>query len=133
MYLDAKPSAGPFRDYKVRRREPRYVACLPIALQRFTCHGPYIIRGVSLDISLGGVSALVCGTPAIGESVVIELKLPTAIIDVPATVRYTTDEKSGLEFCGVSEVVSAALRDLIKELRKPEEKMFPYPYAPTPY
>ena len=49
--------------FNIHRREQRYVFSLPLALQRFLRFGPFLTRGVSLDISLRGMSAMVCGAP----------------------------------------------------------------------
>jgi hypothetical protein len=124
------PWARP-RPYEVRRREPRYVSSMPVALQRFLRLGPFFTRGVSLDISLRGMSALVCSPPQVGETVVIELPLPDTLIEMLATVRYSSDAKSGFEFYPLSRLAIRGLQDWIQELRKHEEKLFPYPYAPA--
>jgi len=86
------------RDYNVRRQEPRYVSSVAVGLQRFLRFGPFVTRGGSLDISLRGMSALVCGAPRAGETVVITLSFRDAPIEMLATVRHSSDAKSGFEF-----------------------------------
>jgi hypothetical protein len=63
------------RAYNVCRSEPRYICRIPVAMQRFLHFGPVVTRGVTLDVSLQGISALLCGAPRVGETVVIEVLL----------------------------------------------------------
>jgi hypothetical protein len=130
MYVDNHRGAlARSREYNVRRREPRYVSSIPVALQRFLRFGPFLTRGVSLDISLRGMSALVCGAPRVGETVLIELPLQENPVEMLATVRHSSDAKSGFEFYSLSPAAQQGIQDWIQELKKHEEKMFPYPYA----
>lgn len=129
MYLDSRGVLACSREYNVRRREPRYVSSIPVALQRFLRSGPFVTHGVTLDISMRGMSALVCGAPQVGETVVIALSLPNAKIQVLATVRHSSDAKSGFEFYPLSPIAQQGIADWIQELRKHEETLFPYPYA----
>ena len=129
MYVGNRGTLARFRDYNGRRKEPRYVSSIPVELQRFLRCGPLITRGVSLDISLRGMSALVCGAPRAGETVVITLSLRDAPIEMLATVRHSSDAKSGFEFYSLSSIAQQAIQDWIQELKKHEETLFPYPYA----
>jgi hypothetical protein len=129
MYVDSRGTLAGSRAYNVRRREPRYVYSTPVTLQRFLRFGPFVTRGMCLDISMRGMSALVCGAPRVGETVVIELPLPDAPIEMLATVRHSSDAKSGFEFYPLSPIAQRGIQDWIQELRKHEEKLFPYPYT----
>ena len=40
MYLNSLGALVRSREYHVRRREPRYVSSIPVALQRFLRFGP---------------------------------------------------------------------------------------------
>jgi hypothetical protein len=131
MYVDSRGTLARSREYHVRRREPRYVSSIPVTLQRFLRFGPFVTRGMCLDISVRGMSALVCGAPRVGETVVIALPLPDAPIEMLATVRHSSDAKSRFEFYPLSLIAQQGIQDWIQELRKPEEKLFPYPYAPA--
>lgn len=119
-----------FRSFDVGRRDQRYVSSIPVALQRFLRFGPFLTRGMSLDISVRGMSALVCGAPRVGETVVIELPLPQAPIEMLATVRHSSDAKSGFEFYPLSPVAERGLKDWLRDLRKHEEKLFLYRSMP---
>jgi hypothetical protein len=46
-----------------------------------------------------------------------------------ATVRHSSDAKSGFELYPLSSLARNGIQDWIQELRKHEEKLFPYPYA----
>jgi hypothetical protein len=65
----------------------------------------------------------------VGETVVISLSLPDTPIEMMATVRHSTDAKSGFEFYPLSSIAQKAIQDWIEELQQHEEKLFPYPYA----
>lgn len=129
MYVDTRGKLAPSRKYNVRRREQRYVACVPVTLQRFLRDGPAVTRGVSLDISLRGMAALVCAAPRAGETVLITLSLPSAPVEMLATVRHSSEARCGFEFYPLSGSAKRGLHDWIQELREHEEKLFPYPYA----
>jgi PilZ domain len=132
MYVDSRGTMARSREYQVRRREPRYVSSMQVTLQRFLRFGPFVTRGVSLDISGRGMSALICGAPRVGETVVIALPLPDAPVETLATVRHSTDASSGFEFFPLSSIAQQGIQDWIRELQKHDEKLFPYPYAFAP-
>ncbi len=129
MYVDSRARPARSREYHVRRREQRYVVSVPVTLQRFLRYGPAITRGVTLDISLRGMAALVCGAPRVGETVIITLSLPDAPIEMLATVRHSSEARSGFEFFPLSGSAQQEIEDWIQKLREHEEKLFPYPYA----
>jgi len=128
MYVDDRKTLAPSRAYNVRRSEPRYVSSVPVAVQRFLRFGPFVTRGICLGISVKGMSALVCGRPRVGETVVIALPLPDAV-EILATVRHSSDAGSGFEFYPLSPTAQKGIEDWIQELRKHEETLFPYPHG----
>ena len=129
MYVDSGARPARSREYNVRRRDQRYVSSIPVTLQRFLRYGPVVTRGVSLDISLRGMGALVCGTPCVGEMVVITLSLPKGPVEMLAAVRHSTEARSGFEFYPLSRGARQGIQEWVRELREDEEKLFPYPYA----
>jgi hypothetical protein len=129
MYLDSLGSLAPSREYHVRRRDPRYVASIPVTLQRFARFGPVVTRGMSLDVSMRGMSALVCGAPRVGETVVIALSLPDGPVEVLATVRHSSEARTGFEFYPLPPSAQHRIEHWIQKLREHEEKLFPFPYA----
>jgi hypothetical protein len=132
MYLDGLGALARSRQYHVRRRDPRYVSSIPFALQRFLRFGPFVTRGVALDISMRGMSAIVCGAPRVGETVVIALPLSGDWFDMLATVRHSSDAKSGFEFYPFSPMTQEKIQHWMREQRKHEETLFPYPFAGGP-
>jgi hypothetical protein len=128
MYLDGAQSMRQIQPSAIRRREPRYVYSTPVRLQRFLRFGPFVTRGMCLNISMRGMSALVCGAPRVGETVVIELPLREEWIEVLATVRHSSDAQSGFEFYPLSPVAQDGIDGWIRELEKHEEAPFPYLY-----
>jgi hypothetical protein len=129
MDLIIRGALAQSRDYNVRRREPRYFSSIPITIQRFLRFGPFLTRGMSLDISTRGMSALVCGAPRVGETVVLAMSLPAASIEMLAIVRHSSDARSGFEFYPLSTAAQKGVQDWIQELRQHEESLFPFPYA----
>lgn len=71
-------------------------------------------RGITLDISEGGMSALVEAGRMVGETVEIDLELPRALICTVAIVRHASSTRSGFEFVGLTakerEMISSAAR-----------------------
>jgi hypothetical protein len=131
MYLNAMGVSARPREDDVRRREPRYLASMPVGLQRFLRFGPLLTRGITLDISMRGMSALVCGAPRVGETVALELALRGVPVEMLATVRHSARARSGFEFFPLTSMAENGIQDWIEELGKEEEKMFPFPYAPV--
>jgi hypothetical protein len=113
----------------MKRREARYVSSLPVAMQRYFLFGPFFSRGLSLDISIAGMPALLCGAPQIGEIVLIELMLPDNPIEMLATVRHSTASKPGFEFYLSSPAATRGIRGWIQELQKDEADLFPRRYS----
>ena len=129
MYVDTRGSLARSREYHVRRREPRYVSSISVTLQRFLRYGPAVTRGLSLDVSMRGMSALVCGAPRVGETVVIALSLPDAPVEMLAKVRHSSDARTGFEFYPLPPLAQHGIQRWIQGLREHEEKLFPFPYA----
>ncbi len=50
-------------------------------------------------------------------------------IEMLATVRHSSDAKSGFEFYPLSTIAQQGIQAWIQELKKHEETLFPYPYA----
>jgi PilZ domain len=129
MYLDSRGRLNRLGGFNFRRREGRYVSSIPVTLQRFLRFGPVVTRGVSLDISTRGMSAIVCGAPRVGETVVIELPSLSSPIETLATVRHSSDARSGFEFYPLSPAAQLGIHNWLQELQTHEETLFPYPYT----
>ena len=95
--------AGPATcGYELARRHPRALFTVPLTLRHLTGHGVRTSRGISLDISEGGIGALVQGTLRVGETVAIDLPLSKRTLSTIAIVRHTSTLNSGFEFVGLT-------------------------------
>jgi hypothetical protein len=57
---------------------------------------------MSVDISEGGMGAIVQDDLRVGETVKIDLPLPGGALTMVAIVRHTSSSRSGLEFLGLT-------------------------------
>ncbi len=88
--------SGPIRQY------PRFVFSVPVTVRHWPPRGFRTARGMTLDISEGGMAAIVPDTLSVGEIVEIDLTLPVGLINTLATVKYNSANRSGFEFVGLS-------------------------------
>ena len=95
------------------RRHPRALFTVPITLHHLIAGGVRTSHGITLDISEGGMGALIEGMLNVGETVAIDLPLPDSKLSAVAIVRHTSSVGSGFEFVGLTpeerlQIVSAA-------------------------
>ena len=88
--------------FEFQRRHPRVLLCVPVTLRHLMKGGVRTAHGISLDISEGGVGALVQASLQIGETVAIDVPLPEKTISAVAIVRHISRVSSGFEFVGLS-------------------------------
>ncbi len=124
MNLDNRGTRERPRAYHMCRRDSRHVCTVPFTLQRYLRFGPVVTRGMVLDIGMRGMSALVCGAPRVGETVVIDLPLRGEAVELLATVRHSNDAKSGFEFFPLSPMAQQGIQDWIDELQRGKETLF---------
>lgn len=84
------------------QKHPRSIFSTPITLHHLITDGIRSSRGVSLDISEGGLGALVEATLEVGDTVAIELRLPDYDLHAVGIVRHTSSTRSGFEFLGLT-------------------------------
>jgi len=84
------------------RRYPRVLFSVPLRLRHLMAGGISTTRGITLDISEGGMGALVQGDLRLGETVEIDLQLPEHSLSTIAIVRHTSNVRSGFEFLGMT-------------------------------
>jgi hypothetical protein len=60
---------------------------------------------------------------------VIAVSLADADIEMLASVRHSSDARSGFEFYPLSPMAQHGIQNWIDELRQHEETLFTYPYA----
>ena len=80
----------------------RLIFSTPITLHHLIPGGIRSSRGVSLDISQGGLGGLVEATLVVGDTVGIELQLPDYALNAVGIVRHTSSVRSGFEFLGLT-------------------------------
>jgi hypothetical protein len=128
MHLESGGTLARAVAYNFRRRDRRFVSSVPVKVQRFLRFGPFMTRAIALDISVRGMSAIVCGAPQKGETVVIALPVCNSTLELLATVRHSSDAKSGFEFYPLSAIAQQGIQEWIKELNRHEESLFPALY-----
>ena len=101
MQLESHSSPSPHYENGVRRH-PRYPFSVPVTFRYLLPEGFRSCHGMSLDISEGGMGAIVQDDLRVGESVKIDLPLPGGALTMVAIVRYTSSSRSGLEFLGLT-------------------------------
>lgn len=84
------------------QRYARMVFSTPITVRHLTAGGVRSSRGISLDISEGGIGALVEATLGVGDTVEIELALSGCDLIVVGIVRHWSITRSGFEFLGLT-------------------------------
>jgi len=85
------------------RKHARSLFSVPFELRQLEGPTPHPLHAISLDISEGGIGALVQGNLSIGEAVQVDLPLGGATIRIVAVVRYTSALRSGFEFLRLSD------------------------------
>ena len=93
-----------------RRQHPRYRFSAPITLHS---DNGVVIPGMTLEISEGGLSALLASPLKVGEAVALE---PIAGSRVPARVRHTLGKIYGFEFIELSEEQVQRIREDCQKL-----------------
>ena len=74
MYLETRSSAASGEQHQPERRHQRHFLSSPVSTWGLLNSGPQVTRGLTLEISLGGLSAVLCGPPKRGERVSVRLK-----------------------------------------------------------
>ncbi|MFZ0952999.1 MAG: TonB family protein [Candidatus Sulfotelmatobacter sp.] len=109
----ATGAQAPGRDQPSRRRWLRYrvQALLDVTVVRSGV--PDILPGRSVNLGVGGVSAVLAGELSPGEAVGVEIRLPQVAdpLRTRALVRHQDKLRSGLEFVGLSAEQQALIRD----------------------
>jgi TonB family protein len=104
---------------------PRYAVQAPLDVTMLRSGIPDTVPGRSLNLCERGLGAVLAGEMIPGETVGVEVHLPTASepLRTRALVRYQDQLRCGLEFVGLSSAQQAAIRDwaeLSKATAEPE-------------
>ena len=95
------------------RRHRRYLFSVPVQVHLKTPKNRST-RGMSLEISEGGMSAVVESELRVGEIAGVDLSLPAGSLSALAIVRHQTAGHFGFEFLGLT----AAEREQLKQSTK---------------
>jgi hypothetical protein len=105
------------------RRKRESVADQRRLHQRFTIELPVVfvvggttVKGRTENISLGGLLAALEGPVPFGAEVVVRITLPASAeeLELPATVRWTRETSTGVQFSGLRAKATWALNQLFK-------------------
>lgn len=98
MQLETRSSAASAGQHRSQRRHPRHFLSAPVTTWGVLNSGSQLARGLTLEISLGGLSAVLCGPPKRGERVSVRLNLLNVAFETPAIVRHSSPARTGFEF-----------------------------------
>jgi c-di-GMP-binding flagellar brake protein YcgR len=97
-------------DNKCVRRHPRAIFSVPLTLHHLTHGGVEPSHGITLDVSEGGMGALVQHTLNLGEMVAVDLPLREQVLHAIAIVRHMSKTRCGFEFIGLTEEERSRIR-----------------------
>jgi len=87
---------------RTARRYPRWIFSTPFTVCHLDVGGVRKLHGITLDLSEGGMGALVQGNLELGEAVEIDLHFEGQDFNAVAIVRHTSSVRSGFEFLGMT-------------------------------
>ncbi|HUK47503.1 MAG TPA: PilZ domain-containing protein [Terriglobales bacterium] len=96
------------------RRYLRYFMSAPVNVRRPFRSGSRLTRGLTLEISLGGLSAVLCGPPPVGERVSLRWKVLDIAFEARAIVRHSNSARTGFEFINLSRASSRRIESCIQ-------------------
>jgi len=100
------------------RRYPRSIFTAPLTLRHLGAGGVCKLRGITLDVSEGGMGALVHGNLQLGEAFEVDLHVDGRVLNAVAIVRHTSSVRSGFEFLGMTSEELSQIAEIIS--RKPD-------------
>jgi len=100
------------------RRYPRSIFTAPLTLRHLGAGGVCKLRGITLDVSEGGMGALVQGNLQLGEAFEVDLHVDGRVLNAVAIVRHTSSVRSGFEFLGMTSEERSQIAEIIS--RKPD-------------
>jgi hypothetical protein len=82
----------------VLRKYQRHLLSVPVQLYEISESDAVLAHGLTLDLSQGGVSAVLCGSVRVGATFRLELQLPNGTFGTRAIVRHARPGRCGFEF-----------------------------------
>jgi hypothetical protein len=102
MSFDLNPTRTATSQDRPLQRFPRSLFSVPLTLRHLAAGGIQSWPGISLDISAGGLGAMVRGGLRVGEMVGIDVRTPGFALSAVGVVRYTSNVRTGFEFVGLT-------------------------------
>ena len=115
MQIQNHPAIESHAAYPSVQRHARTLLSVPITIRHLNRNGLQTTRGISLDISEGGLGALVQGELDIGETVEIDLRLSEQPLSTVGIVRHTSNSRSGFEFLGLTAEERQQITNVVEE------------------
>jgi len=113
MRVASDPRSVAMNACRCARQHPRSLFSVPITVHHLVAGGVRASRGISLDISEGGMGALVQSDLMVGEAVEIDLPLPGSVLSLVAIVRHTSNTCNGFEFLGLKQEERLQITDIV--------------------
>jgi hypothetical protein len=116
MQMPSWQAVKPPPTQHVLRKHPRYLLSVPVLVYESSGTDPAWAHGLTLDLSQGGVSAVLCGSLHVHQSFRLELCLPNRTLSALAIVRYSSPNRCGFEFLSSSPDFDKGVADCIRNL-----------------
>src|SRR4051794_7974005 len=114
MYLKTQTAAVAAGQYSDQRRHPRHFLSAPVSTWHLLNSGPQVSRGLTLEIGIGGLAAVLCGPPQVGERVSVRLNLLNVAFEALAIVRHSSPARTGFEFLQPSPELLSSIENCIQ-------------------
>jgi hypothetical protein len=102
MHLDQHVTAERRNGNHGVRRHLRYPFSVPLTVLHLLPDGFRSCHGISVDLSEGGLGAILTDDLRVGEIVKVDLPLPSGSVIMAAIVRHSNHRRAGLEFLGLT-------------------------------
>jgi hypothetical protein len=102
----------------ILRKYPRYLLSVPVTVREVSGCRAFQAYGLTLDLSQGGVSAVLCGAVHVARTVWLELQLPDGALHTLATVRHASPCRCGFEFLSPSPDFDNGIANCIQRLAR---------------
>lgn len=101
--MQATTDCAPSDVDRIQRQHRRVMFSIPFSLCRVVAEGISFSHGVSVDISEGGLGAIVEGRLRVGERVQVNFPAHLCNLNTSAVVRHTSSVRAGFQFVGLND------------------------------
>lgn len=98
------------------RRHLRIAFSVPLTVHHLASGALQRSHGISLDLSEGGLGALVESQPSVGDAVEIDIQLPGNPLSAVAIVRHASTARCGFEFLGLTSTERSQINATCRQL-----------------